>query len=296
VQNNGQYREEKCHFHHFFKKVFLAYLLRFLFDNQAIIPSIVRFNLNKMLSIKEYPRSKGISEVSEKVAQFFLKRMKLLIVEDDEKVRETLEGFFSTPFIQVEKASNTEEAFLAFSSSANPWHCWIIDINLGRLSGLEILKKNQQFPFAIIYSGIGSMEQAAQAVKLGAAEVIDKKPDSIFKLIIKTCNLIPIGILCKGFLPKNTHVFFLLKENLIKNQNDWAGRANLSVRQLQNICGLHTGMTPPFVIPFYYGLQYLLRSSFESIKLPDEYSAHKPFFRECLNFIDKNLPSYQNFL
>ena len=81
-------------------------------------------------------------------------------------------------------------------------------MNLGGSSGCAILEKNRQFPFAIIYSGIGDMELAAQAKDLGAAEVIDKKPNSIFKLIIKTCKLIPISVLCRGFLGKNIYTFF----------------------------------------------------------------------------------------
>jgi ActR/RegA family two-component response regulator len=246
--------------------------------------------------IEKLPSITGLSEVPEKVNSFFSKHIKLLIVEDDENILGCLKGFFSTPYIQVETALNAENALGAISSSAKPWHCWIIDIDLGKLSGLAILEKNRQFPFAIIYSGIRSMEQAARAVKLGAAEVIDKQPDSILKVIIKTCKLIPLSVICKGFLLKNITSFFLLKENVIKNHTDWANRANLSLRQLQNICHLRTGMPPTYVIPFYYGLQYLLLLSFGSIDLPAEYAFQKPFLSDCLNFIDKNLPYYRNFL
>jgi DNA-binding NtrC family response regulator len=140
-----------------------------------------------------------------------------VIVEDDIKILEALEVLFSTPYIHVETAINAEEALLAISSSASPWHCWIIDMNLGRLSGCAILEKHRQFPFTIIYSGIGSMEHAAEAKELGAAEVIDKKPDSILKLIVKICKLIPLSFLCKGFLPNDSKVFFQCLNFIRKN-------------------------------------------------------------------------------
>ncbi len=238
----------------------------------------------------------GISEVPETILRFFSKRIKLLIVEDDENVRGYLEGFFTTPFIQVEPAANVDEAFRIISSSALPWHCWIVDINLGKRSGLDIVEINRQFPFTIIYSGLGSMELAAQAIKLGAAEVIEKKPDSIFKLIMKTCKLIPLSFLCKGFLPKNITVFFLLRENIVRNHLDWANRANLSLRQLQNICGIHTGIPPTYVLPFYYGMQFILLKSFECNEFPVEYASNLSFFKHCLQFVENNLPYYQNFL
>jgi CheY-like chemotaxis protein len=238
-----------------------------------------------------------IAEAHENLAYFFSKRIKILIVEDDKNILAYLEGFFSTPYIQVETAATAEDAFSIISSSVGmPWHCWIVDLGLGTRSGLDIVESNRQFPFTIIHSGIGSMEIAAKAIKLGAAEVIDKKPDSIFKLIMKVCKLVPLSFLCKGFLPKNTSVFFLLKENILRNHLDWANTANLSLRQLQNICSMHTGISPTYVLPFYYGMHYLLLKSFGNDTFPIEYSSHHSFFFNCLQFVENNLPYYQNFL
>jgi CheY-like chemotaxis protein len=245
---------------------------------------------------EKYAQATALSEVSEKLASFFFKRMNILIVEDDDIILRCLEDFLSTSFIHVETALNAENALVAIASTNTPWHCWIIDMGLGKLSGLAILEENRQFPFAIIHSGTGSMEQAALAMKLGAADVIDKSPNSMYKVILKICKLIPLSVLCKGFLLKNISAFFLLKENIILDHTEWAYRANVSLRQLQNICNLHTGMPPTFVIPFYYGLQYLLSLSFDSSVLTAEFLPYKPFLTDCLNFIEKNLSYYQNFI
>jgi ActR/RegA family two-component response regulator len=228
------------------------------------------------------------SEKPEKSFQFFPPKMKLLIVEDDENNRACLKGIFTSPYIQVQTAITADEALLAIASAAFPWHCWIIEINLEKRSGLDIIAEHRNFPGAVIYSGLGSMEIAAKAIQLGAAEVIDKTRDSIHKLIMKTCELMPLSHLCQGILPKNKSVFYLLKENIIKNHNEWAAKANLSLRQLQNICHIHTGLPPTSVIPFYYGMQYLLASSFKYCNPPSEHVSHQFFFQDCVDFITKN--------
>ena len=235
--------------------------------------------------------------VPDKLTNCFAKRMNLLIVDDSEMVITCLEGFFSTPFINVSTATTVDSAFKLISTPSRQWHCWIIDMNLGnRLNeGLDIIEQNKSFPFSIIFSGIGSMETAAQAMELGAAEIIDKTHDAINKLILKTCRLMPISMLCKGRLQKNRSVFFLLKENIIKDCHEWAYAANLSLRQLQNICTLYTGMSPSYVLPMYYGMQQLLVSSFKQFKHPSEYFENESFFYACLDFIDQNLPYYQTY-
>ena len=167
-------------------------------------------------------------------------------------------------------------------------------MNLGqRLNeGLDFIERYKTFPFTIIFSGMGSMEMAAKAMELGVAEVVDKTVDATNKLILKTCKLMPLSLLCKGRLQKNRSVFFLLKENIFKDHNEWAYAANLSLRQLQNICRLYTGMSPSFVLPFYYGIQFLLLSSFEAFKLPAEFSLNQSFFRQCADFVDQNILHY----
>jgi len=233
--------------------------------------------------------------ISEKLTTYFSNRMKLLVVDDSEITLSYIEGFFSTPLINVSTVSNSNDAFSLIAESPLLWHCWIIDINLGMREndGLDIIERHKTFPFTIVFSGMGSMETAVKAMELGAAEVVDKKPEAINKLILKTCKLMPLSLLCKGRLQKNRNIFFLLKENIIKDHNEWALSANLSLRQLQNICNLYAGMPPTFVLPFYYGLQYLLLSSFEAFSLPPEYSANQEFFQNCLTFLEQNLPYYQ---
>jgi ActR/RegA family two-component response regulator len=237
-------------------------------------------------------------KISDRLIEFLSKRINLLIVDDLDMTLNCLEGFFSTPFIRVFTASNSEDAFKLISMPSLQWHCWIIDMNLGKRDneGLDIIERHEHFPFTVIFSGIGSMEIAAQATKLGVAEVVDKAHDPINKLIIKACKIMSLGVLCKMILQKNRSLFFLLKEKIIKDPHAWAYSANMSLRQLQNICYSYTRMPPSFALPMYYGLQYLLVSSFESLSPPPEYLENQIFFTNCIDFIDQNLTHYKNCL
>jgi DNA-binding NarL/FixJ family response regulator len=224
----------------------------------------------------------------------FLKRMKLLIADTDTSILASLATAFSTPLVDVKTASDANQATNAISRSSCPWHTWIFDISLGKrgCEGLEIIEKHQHYPFVIVHSGIGSMEKAAHAIRLGVAEVIDKTAESVSRLIEKTCALLPLGMLCKGRLLKSRGVFFTLAENVIMHHREWAERVNLSLRQLENVCNLHTDLTPSLVLPFYYGMRYLLQTTIDLRHMPVEYVVNERFFLECIEFVARRIEGY----
>ncbi len=241
-----------------------------------------------------HPSIACFPDSSEKVIPYFFKRMKLLIVDDEECISSLLEAVFSTPLIRVVKATNESDASALIAASPTHWHCWIVDMNLGKQNqeGLDIIERHSRFPFVIVYSGTGSMENAARAIRLGVAAVIDKSPVAINKLIAKTCSLLPLGLLCRGLLPKSRDIFFALMDTIIANHHEWAARVNLSLRQLENICSIHTGLTPSAVLPFYYGMQYLLHRTITMHELPVEYVVNDLFFMNCLEFVVRKIEMY----
>jgi hypothetical protein len=139
------------------------------------------------------------------------------------------------------------------------------------------------------------MESAAHAVQKGAAAVIDKGVDTIDRLIREVCDLVPLAVLCKGIMHKNRETLFLLKNHTIIEPGEWAEKAGMTLRQMENISTTHTGMSPSFAIPFYYGLRYLLLSSFggrgELIDKEDQ-----AFCQNCVDHLQKNLSFYQGLI
>jgi hypothetical protein len=229
--------------------------------------------------------------------QFLSNRINLIIIEDEASLLSMLKETFSHPYLKVAHASSMKEAKKAISRSGAVWHCWIVDMCLGEIenAGTALIEKYDNFPFAIVYSGLGSMEGAAGAVRKGAAAVIDKGADTLEKLIWEACGLMPLGVLCKGVIRKKKEILFLFREHTIRNPAEWADKAGISLRQVENISLAATGIPPTYVVPFYYGLRYLLATDLGAEK---RFIAAKDsiFYRDCVEFLWKNQDYYRNML
>jgi hypothetical protein len=228
---------------------------------------------------------------------FLSGRINLLIVEDEVGQLVLLKRAFALPYINVVQASTIQEARKAFARDTDAWHCWIVDMCLGETTGAgtTLIEEHGNFPFAIVYSGLGSMESAASAIQKGAAAVIDKGADTLDKLIWEAAGLMPLGVLCKGILRKKKELLFLFKEHTIQNPNEWADKAGISLRQIENISISAAGMPPSFTIPFYYGVRYLLAAGLgvdrQFIPVKD-----RAFCQGCVEYVEKNRDYYRNTL
>jgi hypothetical protein len=160
---------------------------------------------------------------------------------------------------------------------------------------MALIEEHNNFPFAIVYSGIGSMESASHAIRIGAEAVIDKGGGSIDKLLREVCGVAPLAVLCNGKIFKRKEVLFLLKNHTIRDPKEWAEKSGMSLRQIENISSMHTGMPPSLVIPFYYGLRHLLATDISG-KEPEVNKEELTFQKGCFDFLQNNLPTYQNFL
>lgn len=232
------------------------------------------------------------------LSRYFSRRVNLLIIEDSENLLLALKGIFSIPCFKVTSASSIEEARKAIKRPGTIWHCWIVDMRLAGKddAGAALIEEHRHFPFAVVYSGLRSMENAALAIQKGAAAVIDKGGDTMDKLIGEVCGLAPLAMLCRGTLFKNREVLFLLKNQTVREPAEWADKANMTLRQIENISQTHTGMAPSKVIFFYYGLRHLLLSCFGVKGALTHNSEEQSFYQNCIQNLQKNMPSYQKVL
>lgn len=99
---------------------------------------------------------------------------KVLIVDDDETIRDTLYELLSENYL-CQTAETAEKAFARIE--ADTYDVVLTDISMPGLSGLELLGHvRQKFPDTpvIIISGIGDEEHAQGLIKLGVFEFILK--------------------------------------------------------------------------------------------------------------------------
>lgn len=99
---------------------------------------------------------------------------KVLVVDDDETIRETLYELLSEEYL-CQTAETAEMAFARLEADA--YDVVLTDISMPGLSGLELLGQvRQRFPETpvIIISGISDQEHAQGLIKLGAFDFLLK--------------------------------------------------------------------------------------------------------------------------
>jgi DNA-binding NtrC family response regulator len=99
---------------------------------------------------------------------------RVLIVDDDETIRDTLYQLLSEEYV-CQTAETAEKAFARME--ADSYEVVLTDISMPGLSGLELLGRvRQRFPNTpvIIISGIGDQEHAQGLIKLGAFDFLLK--------------------------------------------------------------------------------------------------------------------------
>jgi len=109
---------------------------------------------------------------------------KVLIVDDEENVRLSLEGVLSDEGFQVETTGSGEECLDIVDSKS--FDLILLDIWLPKKDGLDTLrelKTKRPDIFVVMISGHGTIETAVQATKLGAFDFIEK-PLSLEKIVL----------------------------------------------------------------------------------------------------------------
>ncbi len=117
----------------------------------------------------------------------------ILIVDDEQSIRESLEGILSDEGYSILKAETGEEGIL-MTQEKNP-DLILLDIWLPGIDGMETLRRiRAQYPeqLLIMMSGHGTIESAVKSTKLGAYDFIEK-PLSLDKVLLCIQNALNLG-------------------------------------------------------------------------------------------------------
>ena len=103
---------------------------------------------------------------------------KILIVDDEEMIRETLKDILTNENYKTEEAKEGQEALNLIKK--NKYDCILLDIKMPKMDGMEVLEKSMELapetPVVMI-TGHGNEESAFEAAKKGAYDFITKPPD-----------------------------------------------------------------------------------------------------------------------
>ncbi|HEV3197323.1 MAG TPA: sigma-54 dependent transcriptional regulator [Bryobacteraceae bacterium] len=119
-----------------------------------------------------------------------MKARRILVVDDEPDIRQSLSGVLEDEGYVVEAAGTGEECLSAVPGGG--YELLLLDIWLPGLDGMEVLARIQEIPFGerplvVMISGHGSIEAAVRATKLGAFDFLEK-PLSIDKVSVVVKN------------------------------------------------------------------------------------------------------------
>ena len=110
------------------------------------------------------------------IERCYREKLKVMIFEDNKKISEIISDSISGPFMNIVGATDINEFRKIILPDIRSWACWIMDLSVNEeLQGIQILEEYaKKYPYIIIYSGLKSMELAAETIALGAITVFDK--------------------------------------------------------------------------------------------------------------------------
>jgi len=103
---------------------------------------------------------------------------KILIIDDEELIRETLRDILEHEGYQIEEASDGQMGINLIKK--NSFDLILCDIKMPKVDGMEVLEKSLELAPdvpVIMISGHGTVETAIEAAKKGAFDFISKPPD-----------------------------------------------------------------------------------------------------------------------
>ena len=115
-----------------------------------------------------------------------MSRGSILAIDDEQNIRHLIESEFSMEGLAVTTAGSGEEGLKLFDSEE--FDVVLLDINLPKLNGVEVLKRlKQKSPDTevIMITGYGDIKSAVDSIKQGARDYITKpfKLDEILALV-----------------------------------------------------------------------------------------------------------------
>jgi len=108
-----------------------------------------------------------------------MQRRRILVADDNDANLNTLRHLVQTEYLDVDTASNGEEALEALIGST--FSVLITDLRMPGLSGMQIIEEVQKRRIpttVIVMTGHGSIDEAVQAMRLGAYDFLTKPIDA----------------------------------------------------------------------------------------------------------------------
>lgn len=104
-----------------------------------------------------------------------MNRERILIVEDDESVREMLEAVLKESGYETQSVVDGPQGIEAAKSTV--FHLYMIDLRLPGMSGIDVLREIRKInsdAVCVVLTGFGTVELAVNAMKAGAFDFISK--------------------------------------------------------------------------------------------------------------------------
>src|SRR5262245_38522520 len=126
-------------------------------------------------------------------------RDRILIVDDDKMIGDSLGEFLRLENYDVDAAGSAEAALVKMAGT--PYSLVITDVNLPKSDGFELLRTiRDQYPeiVTIVITGYGTIESAVEAIKMGAYDYLTKPlSDDEIRLVVQR------GLRQQGLLKEN---------------------------------------------------------------------------------------------
>jgi DNA-binding response OmpR family regulator len=114
--------------------------------------------------------------------------LKMLCVDDNEDLRESLKEQFVTENFEVDTANDGDIALELIKK--NHYDIVLLDVKMPRMDGLTVLKEMRKLnknPHVIMLSAVNDLPTAKECVSLGAKDYISKpyEPEELLHVVIK---------------------------------------------------------------------------------------------------------------
>ena len=115
----------------------------------------------------------------------------IFVVDDDDAVRDSLKALLETGGLSVETYASGQEFLDAYDPSRRG--CLLLDVRMPDMTGLELQQKLAARPHKlsiIIITGHGDVPMAVKAMKVGAADFIEKpySDETILESVHNACE------------------------------------------------------------------------------------------------------------
>ncbi len=136
--------------------------------------------------LKPVQRTQLVDALRRLEAKFSQRLRRVLVVEDDERQRDSIRHLLGSPDVEIVTVADAVEALAALAERT--FDCMILDLNLPDLSGYELLEQmaaqdNTAFPPVIVYTGRSLSREEEQQLGRFSKSIIIKDARSPERLL-----------------------------------------------------------------------------------------------------------------